>query len=171
MSESGPRFASVGEPIPLTGLVKCPECQENSRPDVEHCGHCGNALLPLEEYAGIQDGDTVKCAQCSRMNPASGNFCTGCGEPLPASVASALSRPRRSLARFQHATPAPAVYPAPSSSAHSGYRSRGLLGAREAFDTIDPTNHKTVHVLADRTHIASGHWLAKLRPGAFMFAA
>jgi uncharacterized Zn finger protein (UPF0148 family) len=160
---------------PVTGQIMCPECEKMSRPDVEHCGNCGNPLLPLEEYTGAKDGDTVKCATCSRLNPPSNNNCTGCGEPMPASVASASSRPRRSSsgARFQHphSTPSPAVYPAPSGTAHEGYRSRGFLVARETFDAIDPTTHKVVHVLAGRTNVASGHWLVKMRPDAFQYAA
>lgn len=43
--------------------------------------------------------------------------------------------------------------------------------ARESFDAIDPRTHKTVHVLAGRTHIASDCWLMKVRAGAFMYAA
>jgi hypothetical protein len=59
----------------------------------------------------------------------------------------------------------------PSSSAHDGYRSLGLVVARETFDAIDPRSHKTVHVIAGRTHIASDSWLMKARPGAFQYAA
>lgn len=145
--------------------MACAECGAENRPDSNYCAACGNPLVALEGDQGVQDGDTVKCAQCDHMNASANEYCVSCGEPLPLSVASASSRPRRFA-------PAPrlAVFAGHSSTAYDGIRSRGLLMARESFDAIDPRSHVTVHVKAGRTHIASDHWLLKVRPDAFQFA-
>jgi hypothetical protein len=151
-----------------TGTVICPDCGSEQLPDSTFCGHCGNALIPVEGEQPTQPNETVKCPSCGHYNAPANAYCVSCGEPIPLSQASASSRPRRAL-RPERA--APAVFTRPAAHAHDDVRGGQMVVARETFDAIDPRTHQTVHVKAGRTKIRHGCWLYQLRPSAFQYAA
>ena len=157
----------------VRGDVACPECAEPMDGGFDFCTNCGNPLNPLGEYGGVQSGDTLKCDHCGRMNTPSSNYCSGCGYSLLAEKEEESKskywpklRPRSVPVRV----PARGERPA-GSVLDASLRGRGMVEATKTCDVRDPITGNIVHVIAGRTHVASGSWLHKLVPNAFRFAA
>lgn len=155
----------------VDGVVLCPECQTENRPDSDYCKNDGAKLVALEGYQGVQDGETLKCSLCDRYNLPDSNCCTGCGHSLAPEKAEKASKWRSRLGgtaprRFQQPTPAPRKTPA---ALHSYVAHGTRLVARETFAYVNEFGRK-VNVKAGRTYVDSGSDAYKLRPGAFVAA-
>jgi RNA polymerase subunit RPABC4/transcription elongation factor Spt4 len=145
-----------------TGLVACPECNKDNRPDASYCIGCGNALQPLERYQGVQAGETEKCAHCGRMTTPEARWCPGCGKPMSGQsvvTTPANSRPMSGSTRA-----------AVRGSSEFGHGRQDRFMATRSFTYVDSTG-QTQHIKAGITFVNKQCEAFKLHPSADYWAA